>query len=125
MEKIREFNRSLTMPLNGYATEAEIRADARRSCQKPAEKSVRELAESSRVIQVEIRDRIERLRTSAGTATPITGRSQSSGRSMEPADKGVIRDAMGDIIGTYETEQCERTEPRQVKIRHGEINEDW
>lgn len=125
MEKIREFQRSLMVPLGGYATEAEIRADARRSCQKPAEKSVRELAESSRVIQVEIRDRVNSLKSAAGTATPITGRSQSSGRSMEPADKGVIRNAMGDIIGTYETEQCERTEPRQVRIKHGEINEEW
>ncbi len=71
MEKIREFNRSLTMPLGGYATEAEIRADARRSCQKPAEKSVRELAESSRVIQVEIRDRVNSLKSAAGTPAPV------------------------------------------------------
>ena len=71
MQEYREFNRSLTMPLGGYATEAEIRADARRSCQKPAEKSVRELAESSRVIQVEIRDRVNSLKSAAGTPAPV------------------------------------------------------
>ena len=72
MQEYREFQRSLMVPLGGYATEAEIRADARRSCQKPAEKSVRELAESSRVIQVEIRDRVNSLKSAAGTGLTVS-----------------------------------------------------
>ena len=78
MQEYREFQRSLMVPLGGYATEAEIRADARRSCQKPAEKSVRELAESSRVIQVEIRDRVNSLKSAAGTPAPAPVREMES-----------------------------------------------
>lgn len=98
MEKIREFNRSLTMPLGGYATEAEIRADARRSCQKPAEKSVRELAESSRVIQVEIRDRVNGLKSAAGTPAPVRSLEPDNGTSRnDPVPLSIIKPRNGGI----------------------------